>query len=95
MGRRYTHGSDHWQCSSSFQFVGRPPTPGARKAFRIRRGDIPKRHVRLQAINTRSMGVEPVSLSGAYSTEPFIIFSWVFALSIPLGVVYVLCLQQR
>ena len=41
------------------------------------------------------MKVEPGNLSGAHSTEPFIVFSRVFTLSIALGVVYVLCLQQR
>jgi len=40
------------------------------------------------------MEVEPGN-ERTHSTEPFIVFSWVFALSVPLGVIYVLCLQLR
>ena len=63
--------------------------------FSIRRWDTPKCYVRLQAINTGSVEMEPDNLGVTHPTEPPIVLSRVFALSVTLGIVYVFGLLQH
>ena len=50
-------------------------------------------HVRPLATNPGISESEPGNSNSTHPAEPFVVFSWVFTLSIALGVVYVFRLQ--
>lgn len=56
---------------------------------------MPNRYVRQQAVDIRTRENGAYEISSTHSTETRIMFSCVLPFSITLGVVDVLCLQQR